>query len=94
VYEFFNQPNPINPKILLKMKSVDDQLKEIRTANGKSLYDMQQKRARITALILAAATVISLIFLVIAFVQKSRGDEIRSELEAVKTELEACRSSK
>lgn len=33
------------------------------------------KRARITALILASATVISLIFLVFAFIQKSRADE-------------------
>jgi hypothetical protein len=76
------------------MKTIEDQLKEVRTANGKTLYDVQLKRARTTALILAAATIASLIFLVFAFVQKAHADQMRAELDTVKIELEACRNSK
>ena len=76
------------------MKSVEDQLKEIRTANGKSYYDLQRKRARATAVVLAVATIISLIFMVFAFIRKSQTEEIRRELEVVKLELEACRNTK
>ena len=60
--------------------SVDDQLKQIISPSGKSYYHVQRQRARVTAVVLAAATVVSLIFLVFAFVQKAAADSARAEL--------------
>jgi hypothetical protein len=72
--------------------TVEDQLKDVRTASGKTLYEVQLKRARATAIALASATVASLIFLVVAFVQKERGDALERELAKAKQELEMCRN--
>lgn len=58
-------------------KSTDDRLKEIILPNGKSYYHVQLQRSRITAGVLAMATVISLVFLVFAFVQKAAADAAR-----------------
>jgi hypothetical protein len=76
------------------MKNVDEQLKAIRTAEGKTLFEIQQKRARATALVLAGTTVVSLIFMVFSFVQKSAADEAILKLHAVKQQLELCQSGK
>ncbi|HEY0655402.1 MAG TPA: hypothetical protein VGD65_19845 [Chryseosolibacter sp.] len=62
-------------------KSVSDQLKEIITPSGKSYYDVQRQKARVTALMLAMSAIISLIFLVFAFVQKAAADTARQEAE-------------
>lgn len=59
--------------------SVDDKLKQIITPSGKSYYHVQLQKARITAIVLAMATLISLIFLVFAFVQKAAADTARDE---------------
>lgn len=72
------------------MGTVEDQLKSIRTAGGKTLYDTQLRRSRITALILASATIISLVFLTYAIMQKSEADRLRQELELAKQELARC----
>jgi hypothetical protein len=64
--------------------SVDEQLKQIITPGGKSLYAVQLRRARATAIILALATVVSLIFLTFAFVQKAATETAREH--AVKNE--------
>lgn len=76
------------------MKTVEDQLKEIRTASGKTLHDVQLKRSRTVAVVLASATVVSLIFMVFAFVQKSQNDAVKAELADVRAELEVCRTAK
>lgn len=72
------------------MLTADEQLKSIRTEDGKTLYQVQLQRARITALVLASATIISLVFLSYAFVQKSEADQLRNELELAKEELARC----
>jgi hypothetical protein len=72
--------------------SVDDQLKQIITPGGKSVYHVQLQRARITAIILALSAIMCLVFLVFAFVQKAAADQARDEAiknEARATELEA-----
>jgi hypothetical protein len=79
--------------------TIDEQLKQIKTANGKSLYEIQVRRARATALVLAAAIVVGLIFLVFAFVQKAAADTAREEAikneiraQALEVELHKCQS--
>jgi hypothetical protein len=67
--------------------SVDDQLKQIITSNGKSYYQVQLQKSRIIAIVLAMATIVTLIFLVFAFVQKAAADTAREE--AVKNERKA-----
>ena len=57
--------------------NIEEQLKNIRIANGDSLYKVQLKKARLAALVLASATIISLIFLVFAFVQKEEPASLR-----------------
>lgn len=81
--------------------SIDDQLKQIKMPNGKSLYDVQLRRARITALVLASAAIVSLIFLVFAFVQKAAADSVRQEAirnevraQTLEMELRKCQSEK
>jgi hypothetical protein len=54
----------------------------------------QLKRSRLTAVVLAAATIVSLLFLVFAFIQKSRADLLATELAETRQMLEACRNSK
>jgi hypothetical protein len=66
-----------------------EQLKNIPTADEKA----QLKRARLTAILLASATVISLVFLVFAFVQKEHARELKTELAATKQALETCRDA-
>jgi hypothetical protein len=70
-----------------------EQLKNIRMNTGKTFYELQLKRARLAAIVLALSTIISLIFLVFAFVQKEHARELQSELEATKQELELCRNA-
>lgn len=60
-------------------KSIDDQLRQILTPSGKSYYHVQIQKTRITAIVLAMATIISLIFLVFAFIQKAAADRAREE---------------
>lgn len=72
--------------------SVDDKLKQIITPSGKSYYQVQLQRTRLTAIILALSTLISLVFLVFAFVQKAGADVAREEAvknyeQAVKNEV-------
>jgi hypothetical protein len=67
--------------------SVDDQLKQIITSNGKSYYQVQLQKSRIIAIVLAMATIVTLIFLVFAFVQKAAAETAREE--AVKNERKA-----
>jgi hypothetical protein len=74
--------------------NIEEQLKNIRMADGKTLYQQQLKRARATAILLASATIISLIFLVYAFVQKEHAEKLEIELLATKQALETCQSSK
>jgi hypothetical protein len=72
--------------------NIEEQLKNVRTANGESLYKVQLKKARLTALVLASATIISLIFLAFAFVQKERARKLEAEL--ARQQLETCLNSK
>lgn len=68
--------------------SVDDQLKQIITPSGKSVYHLQLQRARITAIVLAMAAVMSLIFVVFAFVQKAAADQAREQAITNETRAE------
>lgn len=68
-------------------KSVDDQLKAIITPSGKSYYEVQRQKARLTAIILAVSAIFSLLFLLFSFVQKAAADTAREE--AVKNEMMA-----
>jgi hypothetical protein len=61
--------------------------------DGKTFHELQLKRARLAAIVLAMATIISLIFLVFAFVQKEHARKLESELASTKKELEICRNS-
>jgi hypothetical protein len=74
--------------------NIEEQLKNLRTASGDSLYKVQLKKARLTALVLAGATIISFIFLAFAFVQKERADKLDAELAVTKQQLETCLNSK
>lgn len=62
-------------------KSVDDQLKAIITPSGKSYYEVQRQKARLTAIILAVSAIFSLLFLLFSFVQKGAADTAREEAE-------------
>jgi hypothetical protein len=55
---------------------------------------VQLRRARIIGLLLASATIISLTFLVFAFIQKGEAEKTRQELFQVKQELENCQRIK
>lgn len=74
--------------------NAEEQLKNIRTADGKSFYEVQLRRSRITALILASATIISFAFLVYAFVQKEKAAELKAQLVATEQALESCQNAK
>lgn len=63
----------------LDHKSVNDQLKQIITPNGKSYYDVQRQKTRTMGVVLAMAALMSLIFLIFAFVQKAAADTAREE---------------
>ncbi|HEY0743845.1 MAG TPA: hypothetical protein VGD40_20410 [Chryseosolibacter sp.] len=80
--------------------SVDDKLKQIITPNGKSYYQVQQQRTRLTAIILGMSTLVSLVFLVFAFIQKAAADQAREMavkneviVSQLKAELEKCQGT-
>jgi hypothetical protein len=77
---------------IIDHKSVNDQLKQIITPGGKSYYDLQLRKSRIIALILAVTTLVSLIFLVFAFVQKAAADTAREE--AIRNEVRALENER
>ena len=64
---------------MLDHKSVNDQLKQIIAPNGKSYYDIQLRKSRVTAFILALTTIVSLLFMMFAFVQKAAADTAMQE---------------
>jgi hypothetical protein len=70
--------------------NAEEQLKNIRTAGGRSLHDTPLKKSRIIALVLTSAALVSLLFLVFAFSQKQRADQLDEELARVKQELVSC----
>jgi hypothetical protein len=74
--------------------NIEEQLKNVQTAGGEFLHKVQLKKARLAALVLASATIISLIFLVFAFVQKERAGKLEAELAVAKQQLEMCLNSK
>jgi hypothetical protein len=51
------------------------------------------RKARVVALLLAAATIVSLLFLITAFVHKQRADLVEKELRETKQQLESCRAA-
>lgn len=67
--------------------SIDEQLKQIKLHSGKSLYDVQLRKTRITAFVLSASALVTIIFLLFAFVQKAAADTAREE--AIKSETRA-----
>lgn len=73
--------------------NAEEQLQKARV-NRDQLDKTQLRRARITALVLASATIISLIFLVAAFIYKQEADKVKHELSLTKQELENCQSNK
>jgi hypothetical protein len=82
-------------------KSVDDQLKEIITPSGKSYYHVQRQKARTIAIVLALATITSLVFLMFAFVQKAAADTARDiaktnevRFRVAEAELNECKQTK
>ena len=56
--------------------------------------EIHLKRSRITYMLLALATIVSLIFLIFAFIQKANADKVGAELAATKHALEICQNSK
>jgi hypothetical protein len=50
------------------------------------------KRARTTALLLGAATIISLIFLITAYVHKERADQLQIEVDSLKQQIETMKA--
>jgi hypothetical protein len=79
---------------ITRTMNIEEQLKNLQTASGDSLYKLQLKKARLTALVLAGATIISFIFLAFAFVQKERAGKLDAELAVTKQQLETCLNSK
>jgi hypothetical protein len=59
---------------------------------GKDLN--QVKRARVTAFVLASLVIVSLVFLVFAFIQKNESDVLRKKLAETQVELENCQSGR
>lgn len=76
---------------LQEQQAIDSQLKSIRMTDGRTYLEHQLSRARKVAIVLASTTIVSLIFLVFAFVQKAESDKIRGEAELLRAELELCR---
>src|SRR5688500_14103462 len=54
----------------------------------ESYYHKGKKRAPLNAFVLGSATIISIIFLTFAFIQKTEADKTRAELMHVKVEAE------
>ena len=54
----------------------------------------QIRRSRITAFLLGTAILITLVFLVFAFIQKAHADKALAELQQTKWELQQCRAAK
>jgi hypothetical protein len=73
------------------MKTAEDFLRENNSSDFESLTKKQLKRARVTAITLGSATIISLIFLIYAFIQKVEADKSRDLLMRSATQLEAQR---
>jgi hypothetical protein len=59
----------------------DELLKSVVAPNGRSLYDVQLRRARRVAIVLATATTLSLILAVFAFIQNQRIQELEEEMQ-------------
>jgi hypothetical protein len=60
----------------------------------QTLDEIHLKRSRITYILLAFATIISLIFLVFSFIQKTKADKLVTQLAATKHALAICQNSK
>lgn len=54
---------------------------------------IQQKKARISALILGSSTLVALIFLVFAFIQKAEADKARAEVATLQQQMESVRKA-
>jgi hypothetical protein len=63
------------------MKTAEDFLRENNCADFETLSKKQLKKARMTAIALGSAIILSLIFLVFAFIQKAEADRSRDLLE-------------
>jgi hypothetical protein len=69
------------------MKTAEDFLRENRCANFDELSKKHLKRARITATVLGNATIVSLIFLIFAFIQKAETEKLRSKVVELYNEM-------
>jgi predicted tellurium resistance membrane protein TerC len=67
------------------------------TIDNSSAFDYnifmkaQRKKARVTAIALASATIISLIFLVFSFIQKAEAVKARAEADFLRQEMNSIR---
>ena len=65
----------------------------IREAREKQTHHDEKellRRSRITAVVLASAVIVSLAFLIFAFTQKAKADQLEVELLQTKEALEQC----
>jgi hypothetical protein len=49
---------------------------------------IEAKRAKVTALVLATAVVICILFMVFAFMEKNRADSLQHEVDSLKHQIE------
>ena len=70
--------------------TTEDQIREAHERRMQQNDKEQLRRSRITAFVLASTTVISLAFLVFAFTQKSKADQLERDLLQTKEALERC----
>ena len=70
--------------------TAEDQIREAHEKRMQGNDKEQIRRSRITAFVLASATVISLAFLIFAFIQKSEADQLKRDLLQTKEALERC----
>jgi hypothetical protein len=71
------------------MQNINDTVDS--TFDYNAFMKTQRKKARITAVVLGAATIISLIFLLFAFIQKMEANRARAEADALRVEMESMK---
>jgi hypothetical protein len=69
------------------MKTAEEFLRENRCADFEALSKIHLKRARITAALWGSATIISLIFLIFAFIQKAETEKQRAKVAELYHEM-------
>lgn len=71
----------------------ENEIIEYERNKPPQLKRVELQRARKIAIVLASATVVSLLFMVFAFIQKTRAESLQEEVTRIRAELERCQSN-